>query len=90
MKVESNCLHGPIVASITPLKRPGGNTITPDRILVKTTATGGFVTMAKSVAISEMAEGSHDIQMNFKIETKFSDHAGRYSGMLAFTIMPPS
>jgi len=90
VKVESNCLHGPIVASITPLKRIKGNTITPDRISVKTPATKGFVTMARPVSISETTEGSHDITMNFKIETTIKDHAGRYSGSIAFTVMPPS
>ena len=90
VKVESNCLHGPVVASISPLKRAGGNTITPDRVLVKTSTTGGFVSMAKPVAISGTTEGSHDIKMNFKIKTDIMDYAGRYSGTLAFTIMPPS
>ena len=90
VKVESNCLHGPVVASITPLKRAGSVSITPDRIMVKTEATGGYVSMATPVAISETTEGSHDIKMNFKIKTNITDHAGRYSGMLAFTVMPPS
>jgi hypothetical protein len=90
VKVESNCLHGPIVASITSLKRAGCVSITPDRIMVKTETTGVYVSMAKPVAISETTEGSHDIKMNFKIKTDMKDRAGRYSGVLAFTIMPPS
>ncbi len=90
VQVESNCLHGPIVASITPLTRIGGSTIMPDRISVKTPTTGGFVTMAKPVSISETTEGSHNIAVNFKIETDITDHAGKYGGILAFTVMPPS
>jgi len=90
VKVESNCLHGPVVASITSLKRAGSVSITPDRVMVKTETTGGYVSMAKPVAISETTEGSHDIKMNFKIKTDITDHAGRYSGILAFTVMPPS
>ena len=90
VKVESNCLHGPVVASITPLKRAGSISITPDRIMVKTDTTGGYVSMAGPVSVSETTEGSHDINMNFKIETDIKDRAGRYSGMLAFTVMPPS
>jgi hypothetical protein len=90
VKVESNCLHGPVVASITPLKRAGSVSITPDRIMVKTETTGGYVSMATPVAVSETTEGSHDIKMNFKIKTYIKDHAGRYSGTLAFTVMPPS
>jgi len=90
VKVESNCLHGPIVASISTLKRIGGNIITPDRILVKTSTTNGYVSMAQPVAISQTTEGSHEIKMNFKVKTNIKDFAGRYSGALAFTIMPPS
>ncbi len=90
VRVESNCVHGPIVASITSLKGVGGGNITPDRILIKTETTGGFVPMAKPVSISETVEGSHDITANFKIDTTIKDHAGRYSGSLAFTVMPPS
>ena len=90
LNVASNCIHGPIVASITPLKRNADDIITPDRISVRTPATRGFVTMARPVSISETTEGSHDITMNFKIDTTVKDHAGRYSGSLTFTIMPPS
>ncbi len=90
VKVESNCLHGPVVASITPLKRAGSISVTPDRIMVKTETTGVYVSMATPVAISETTEGSHDIKMNFKIKTLITDRAGRYSGTLAFTVMPPS
>ena len=88
--VESNCLHGPIVATISELRRSGGSSITPDRIEVKTPATNGFVSMAQPVAISETTMGSHKIEMNFRIKTYIKDLAGRYSGTLAFTVMPPS
>jgi hypothetical protein len=90
VKVESNCLHGPVVASISTLKRIGGSIITPDRILVKTSATNGYVSMAQPVAVSQTTEGPHEIKMNFKVKTNIKDFAGRYSGTLAFTIMPPS
>lgn len=90
VNVVSNCIHGPIVASISPLKRNASDMITPDRIFVETPATRGFVSMERPVSISETEEGSHDITMNFKIDTTIKDHAGRYSGSIAFTIMPPS
>jgi hypothetical protein len=83
-------LHGPIVASISSLTHAVGNSITPDRISVKTPTTGGFVTMAKPVPISETTKGSHDINVNFKVDVDIKDIAGRYSGTLAFTVMPPS
>jgi hypothetical protein len=46
--------------------------------------------MAQPVAISETTMGSHKIELNFRIKTYIKDHAGRYSGTLAFTVMPPS
>ncbi|MBN2182153.1 MAG: hypothetical protein JW715_09585 [Sedimentisphaerales bacterium] len=90
IKVESNCVHGPIVASITPLKGLGRGFISPDRISVKTPTTEGFVSMARPVAISETTNGSHEIPMNFKIKPTIMDNAGRYSGTLVLTLMPPS
>lgn len=92
VKVASNCFHGPIVVSMTRLKHTNiGGTITPDRILIKGPATGGFVPMARPVAVSEPATGSHDILLKFKVENKFRAGAiaGEYKGTIIFTIMPP-
>ncbi len=90
VKVESNCIHGPIMASITGLKHYTGGSITPDRIFIKSQTTGGFVSMVKPVAISETTMGSHDILLNFRVENKYQDMAGRYTGTITLTIMPPS
>jgi hypothetical protein len=46
--------------------------------------------MAQPVAISETTMGSHKIELNFKVKTYMRDHAGRYGGTIAFTVMPPS
>lgn len=90
VKVASNCYHGPIVVSMTGLKHNNiGGTITPDRILIKGPATSGFVPMARPVAVSEPTTGSHDILLKFKVENKFRDIAGKYTGTIIFTIMPP-
>ena len=89
VKVESNCLHGPIIASITALKRPRGASIPPERISVKSPITNGYVTMAKPVVISNPEIGSHDIELDFRLEASPSDRAGRYTGTITFTIMPP-
>jgi hypothetical protein len=90
VKVESNCYHGPIVVSMTELKHKSiGSTITPDRILIKGPVTGGFVPMAKPVVVSKPTTGSHDILLKFKVENKFQDIAGKYTGTIIFTIMPP-
>jgi len=89
VKVESNCLHGPIVASITELKHRKGGSIPPERIFVKSPTTDGYVTMARPVVISRPETGSHDIELDFRLDILPSDHAGRYTGTITFTIMPP-
>ena len=89
--VESNCLHGPIVASVTALKHSRGYTIPPERILIKAPVTNEeYIRMAKPVVISEPETGSHDIELNFKLQATHFDYAGRYSGTIIFTIMPPA
>jgi len=89
VKVESNCFHGPIVASMTKLRHHRGGIITPDRIFIKAPVTGGFVPMAKPVIISEPTNGSHNIVLKFRVENRFQDIAGKYTGTIIFTIMPP-
>ncbi len=89
--VESNCLHGPIVASVTALKHSGGHTIPPDRILIKAPVTNDeYIRMGRPVVISEPETGSHDIKLDFKLQATHFDYAGRYSGTIIFTIMPPA
>ena len=90
VNVESNSVHGPIVAVISELKRPGSASIPPERVSVKTGSTNGFVSMAGPVAISETTMGSHQINLNFKVRTYVQDLAGRYEGSLTLTVMPPS
>ena len=89
LKVESNCFHGPIIASITPLEKPRGNSIPPERISVSSATTNGYVTMEKPVAVSKPETGSHDIDLDFQLEVLPHDRAGRYMGTITFTIMPP-
>ena len=89
--VESNCLHGPIVVSVTALKDSGGNIITPDRIFIKSPAiTDEYSSMAWPVPISKTQTGSHDIELLFKLQAKLFDRAGRYTGFITFTVMPPA
>ncbi len=89
VKVESNALHGPIVASITALEHPRGGSIPPERISIKSPTTNGYVTMARPVVISRPETGSHDIELDFRLDVFPSDHAGSYRGTVTFTIMPP-
>ena len=90
VKVDSNCFHGPIMISTTKLKRRRGGSISPERIFVKTPATGGFVTMARPVAISKSTDGPHTIVLDLRVETNFLDPAGEYTGTITLTIMPPA
>jgi len=90
VNVESNCLHGPIMISATKLKRQQGGSISPDNIFVRTPATGGYVAMARPVAISESTTGSHKIVLDLRVQADFLYPAGEYSGILTLTIMPPA
>jgi hypothetical protein len=87
--VESNFLHGSILVSMTRLKHAAGGFVPPKRISIEAPVTNGFVTLARPVAISKPKLGSHDIELNFRVETGFQDHQGKYKGHLTFTIMPP-
>ena len=90
LKVNSNCFHGPIIASISSLKNSLGKEIGQDSIFIKTPFTGDFISMSKPVVISEPASGSHDIVIDFKVQLNGVFYrAGRFNGTIAFTVMPP-
>jgi hypothetical protein len=92
VKVKSNCFHGPIVASLNDLKHRRGDLIKPERVCIKTDVTSGYISMEKPVVISAPTTGSHDIVVDFEIKANTQgvlDYAGRYSGTLTFTILPP-
>jgi hypothetical protein len=88
LKVVSNCLHGPIMASITTLRHRWGKSITADRISIKAPITDGYVSMAGPVLISKPETGSHNIDLSFRLAVNPFEAAGRYEGTLTFTIMP--
>jgi hypothetical protein len=88
LKVESNCLHGPITASISTLRHRMGKTITPDRISIKAPITDGYVSMARPVLISKPEMGSHNIDLSFRLDINPFEAAGQYKGTLTFTVMP--
>jgi hypothetical protein len=90
VRVESNYLHGPILVSLTKLRRLHGDTILPENISIKTPLSGGFVPMNKPITISKPTAGSHEIELHFKVKTSIKDLAGKYQGELIFTIMPPA
>ena len=88
LKVNSNCLHGPIMASVTTLRHRMGKTITPDRISIKAPITDGYVSMEKPVMISNPEMGSHDIDLSLQLKINPFEAAGRYKGTITFTVMP--
>ncbi|UCF14289.1 MAG: hypothetical protein JSW59_12815 [Phycisphaerales bacterium] len=89
LKIDSNCLHGPIMISSTELKRSRGGSIPPKRIFVRSAATWGFVPMDRPVAVSRPQVGSHNIVLDLQVETGFYDVAGKYQGTFTVTVMPP-
>jgi hypothetical protein len=89
IKVNSNCMHGSVVASVSSLKNLIGNEISQDRLFIKTAFTGSFVSLLNPVVISEPKYGSHDIVVDFKVQANgANDRAGKYYGTIAFTVMP--
>lgn len=89
VNVDTNCKLGPIYVSTTPLKHRNGASIEPENILVRSSATQGFVAMKKPVAISTPAMGPNKIVVDVKVLTKILGPAGDYSGVFTFTIAPP-
>lgn len=90
VNIESNCLHGPVIATISKLRNKGGATIEPRRVYVCGPETYGYVSMARPVVISRPAIGPHSVELSFKVNTKVNDPAGSYEGAITFTIAPPS
>ena len=89
VNVDSNCMHGPITISATKLRHHMGDSIPPERIFVRTDATGGFVPMDRAVTISTPTSGPHKIVLDFQVQTEFRNLAGAYRGTFTVTVMPP-
>ena len=85
--VAANCYHGGVVASVTPLERPGGGAIPPERVLVKVPVTGQYVNMAIPVLVTgPMGPGFFDVELKFRVETILADVPGQYAGTLVLTV----
>jgi hypothetical protein len=89
VEVDSNCFHGPITISATKLKHHMGISIPPERIFVRSDATGGYVPMDRDVTISPPKSGPHKIVLDLQVRTEFRDLAGAYRGTFTVTVMPP-
>ena len=89
VKVESNCLHGPIFISTTLLQRHGGGFIKPENIFVRVHSMGDYVSLKKPVVIMRTSAGSQEAVLDFKVHASLNDLAGHYEGMITLTIVPP-
>jgi hypothetical protein len=91
LQVAANCPLGAVMAFATPLQHSAGNSIPPGRISIKSPVTGGFVSMAGPVPISQptTGPGAYNINVQFQVEILMTDPAGAYNGTITFTITPP-
>ena len=89
VQVETNCPHGAIYLSATPLNHNSGGTIGNDRISVRTSETNGYVSMSKPVAISKPTAGSHKVVVDVKVDAPVGVTAGEYNGFFTCMITPP-
>ena len=91
VKVDANCMHGPVTLSATAFEHPGGGSISPKHIYVKSSAMDEFETMEKPVAISKPEDGPHDIVLKFRLHNIYDrlEPTGRYKGTFTFTVTPP-
>jgi hypothetical protein len=89
VNVESNCWHGPVTISITPLERRGGGRIKPDDIFVRATGMGHYVSLKKPVVIVPTSAGPQKTVLDFKVNAEANNPSGHYTGLIVLTIMPP-
>lgn len=90
VNINSNCMHGSVIATMSSLKNEEGTVIEPDRIFVQSPTTDGYASMRRPVVVSKPADGTHSIDLSFKVQTDIKDRAGKYEGSLIFTVVPPS
>lgn len=89
VEVETNCFHGPVVMSTTPLERRGGGIIEPEDIFVRTSRIGQYVSLKKPVVILPTGVGSQKIMVDFKVCAGLEKPSGQYKGIITLTVMPP-
>jgi hypothetical protein len=90
VNINSNCMHGSVIASMSSFKNEEGSLIKSDRVFVQSPTTDGYVSMSRPVVISRQTDGTHSVDLSFKVSTDLKDRAGRYEGAIMFTVVPPS
>jgi hypothetical protein len=85
--VTANCVHGGIVASMTPLTRTHGDgSIGNDRVFIMLPGTGKYVPMIAPVIVTgPMNPGIFDVILKFRVETTWADGADDYAGTITIT-----
>jgi acetyltransferase-like isoleucine patch superfamily enzyme len=89
VEVETNCWHGPVVISTTPLEHQGGGIIEPDDIYVRTPKIGHYVSLKHPVIILPTGSGTQNVMVDFQVQADLNRPSGQYKGMLTLTIIPP-
>lgn len=89
VEVESNCLHGPILISTTPLERRGGGFIKQDDIYVRIPKITDYVSLKKPVVIMSTSAGPQEVVLDFKVNAGLDNPSGQYQGTIILTIVPP-
>ena len=90
VNINSNCVHGSVIASFSPFKNSEGDVIKSNRVYIQSPMTDGYVSMVRPVVISKQTEGNHSFDLSFKVKTDLEDRSGKYEGSLTFTVVPPS
>ena len=84
--VMANCVHGGVVASVTPLVLAGGGSIDPQRVFVKLSPSGNYVPMTNPIPVTgPMNPGAFDVILKFWVQTTLADVPGQYTGTLTIT-----
>ncbi|MCY2924075.1 MAG: hypothetical protein NT031_01310 [Planctomycetota bacterium] len=86
--VTANCVHGGVVASVTPLTCADGGDIGRERIFIKLSGMN-FRPMTSAVPVTgPMNPGIFDIVLKFRVGTTWADVPGDYAGTLTLTLVP--
>jgi hypothetical protein len=89
VEVESNCVHGPILISTTPLERRGGGVIKQEDIYVRIPSVGDYISLKRPVVIMPTSVGPRQVVLDFKVHAGLANPSGQYEGMITLTIVPP-
>lgn len=86
--LATNCAHKGVIISTSGLQSAGGQSIPPDRILVRMPDTGFYAPMTNPLMVSPAAGPAVcDFQLQFRVEALPTDQPGTYSGTFQLFIL---